>query len=251
MKLDIIGNIKLDETKPERIRYCLACIESLLFLRNHCKFILNLDSPSPELFKQILNKLRACRFDFDLMETKAELNQNYGEKYCFLLGESNADYILNFHEDHFTVCNDLTEMSRLLKASKNFNASVIRCSFNAIEKRSCANIKSIYNGNDLCVFEMNWENFPKFRYNEYQRYFWGTNAILTKEFAQKIWDRKFNSLRPHEWEISGYNEELKHICVVPQFEIQASIDDPHGEENSHLLARQEHKFWTIYNNIKI
>ena len=91
-------------------------------------------------------------------------------------------------------------------------------------------------------------------FNQYQkyygsRYYLGTNFITTLWFANKFWNRKFNSNRPHEWEIAKFSKEFEHIAMIPEIEIMASICDSHGEIGTSLLERKEHKFWNIYNTL--
>lgn len=249
--IDIVGNIKINEALPERLRYCLASIESLQFLNEHSKFILNLDNPSEHVFNEVLAKLRECKFKFHLQKTGASDIKNYGQVYCELLNEGENDFVLNFHEDHFMVCDDANQLIQLLKKSRQYSDFiVIRCSFHKIERNSIVLQREVISIRiaHTDVFLMDINGFIRFN-NTYSRYFIGTNCILGKKFAKRFWGRNFNSKTPHAWELAQFDNEFQHLCAVPHFEIQAAIDDDHGEPNTCLLKRKEEKFWRIYNNI--
>ena len=51
--LDIIGNIKVNEENPNRVRYLLASLKSFRFLKNDCTFYLHLEGASDRLLHEV------------------------------------------------------------------------------------------------------------------------------------------------------------------------------------------------------
>jgi len=124
---------------------------------------------------------------------------------------------------------------------------VCKSSFWQIEQNSKTTIYKIQKEN--CIFINDLSNFNQYQKYYGSRYYIGVNFITTLEFAKRFWNRKFNSNRPHEWEIAKFSKEFEYICMLPDIEIMCAIDDEHGEIGTSLLERKEYKFWNIYNNL--
>lgn len=244
--IDIVGNIKIDESKPERIKYLIACIKSFEFLNEDCTFILNLESPSFKLYKLVEKTLRDCEFEYVLLSLSP--NITYGQNYMTLLKYAQSKYVLNFIEDAFCLIDDREVFKNEMKHMEP--ADLMRACFHEIETKSIHDDMRMHVNHCSYTFLMNEYNFGLFQKHYGSRYYIGVNFITTLEFAKKFWNRDTSAKRPHEYEVVEYNQYLEHICTIPGVEIMACIDDPHGEENSHLLARKEEKFWRIFNLIQ-
>lgn len=91
------------------------------------------------------------------------------------------------------------------------------------------------------VYENSMENYTDYQKYYKSRYYIGVNFITTRKFAERFWNRDCGP-RPHEYEVCFYDKEWLHNVMIPSFELMAAVDDPHGEDGSHLLARREDKW---------
>ncbi|HEX4849494.1 MAG TPA: hypothetical protein VFV08_01745 [Puia sp.] len=244
--IDIIGYIKIDESKPERLQYLMMALYSYRFMRDDCKVILSLDSPADWLYKTVSCEiLPATGLDYELVQYEPDMS--YGENYLRLLKRGRPwAPVLHFHEDHFCVLDDAVTMKNMILSMKDMNIQVCRASFWPIECKSVAMLYGKMEGINLC-WTNNKQNHERFSsaYPE-GRFYIGTNNIMQLQFAKRFWDRPIDSKRPHEYEIKEFDEAFIHNCMVPAFEITASIDDDHGEPGSCLLKRDVEKFWTTW-----
>lgn len=232
--ISIVGNIKVDESKPERIKYLIACIRSYLFLKDKCNLILNLNGASIKLCRIVSDELIAFP---DAYFTNI-ISGNYGQTYLHLLkNHTKYDYVINFMEDQFMVCDDRMEFFEILNRMNNFEVDVCKSSFHKVELNSIA-------GRTGAIFENNFSNFVLYKKYYGSRYFIGCNFITTKQFALDFWGRDIKSKRPHEYEIAKFDPEWVHRVMVPSVhELQAAIDDDHGEPNTCLLNRTDCEKW--------
>lgn len=238
--IDIVGNIKIDETKPERIKYLIACIRSYHFLKDECSFILNIDGASPQLFDKINEEIKM----FHRHQLTSETANNYGKLYTQLLEKSTASFILNFLEDHFCVANDAKQIKNMLAFMSANGADLCKASFFEVEQKSIRNINNAVVATEGKVFLNNEDFHNAFQKHYGLRYYIGVNFITTKKFAHKFWNRQ-EGARPHAYEISVYDRDWEHKILFPSFEITESIDDNHGEEGTCLLERDDCKKWNI------
>jgi len=187
--------------------------------------------------------LPASRLHYELVQF--DPGKTYGENYLELIKRGSNPYILNFHEDHFCVLDNLAEMKSLIRLLEHSDIQVCRASFWEIEDK-CAmelyGIRGIHR-----AWSNNEKNHKTFSgaYPE-GRYYIGTNNIMERQFAKKFWDRPIDSKRPHEYELKEFDQAFMHNCMVPAYEITASIDDDHGEPGSCLLSRNVEKFWNTW-----
>lgn len=247
--LDIIGNIKINEQNNIRVKMFEASLRSLEFLKNiGSKVFLNLEDAS----YQLIHKAKEILYDIGLQGDVISISckpDRYGKIYKNLLNLSQAEWVMNFEEDHFCVMENWDILKEILIIGNQKDVNVIRASFWPIEWKSMMNTKSldVIDG-PLLINKMTKENFAKFQEPYISRYFLGNNSIWHKYFAYQYYDRP--GFRPHSFEISEYNENYYHILGVPsEFPILCSIDDSHGETNSHLLANPTEKFTKIWNSI--
>lgn len=228
--IDIIGHIKVDESKPNRVNHLKACISSYNILRGKAKFILNLENPSTQLF----NEIKALLYGWDYVLTKSNHNDNYGHVYCKLLEEAQYGYSINFMEDQLFMVRELEMFEELLHVMEYEQAELCKASFFHVEQNSMkwmqpnTRIGHVFHNNESAH-----ENYCKY-YGE--RFYIGVNFIVSKEFALRFWDRELG-VRPHDYEISKYDKAFTHKCVVPNFEIQCAIDDSHGEVGTSAIER--------------
>jgi hypothetical protein len=131
---------------------------------------------------------------------------------------------------------------------KIYNADICKASFHKIEINSSTTLHTLLNDEKFIVFDNDLQNHNQYQKHYGSRYYMGVNFFTTKNFAKKFWNRNLGK-RPHEYEISSYDESWRHICIIPKNEILCAIDDPHGEYGSHLLVRNEIKFREIYDSI--
>jgi hypothetical protein len=243
-KISIIGNIRVNNANPERIRYLVACLKSFEFLKDYCEVIINFECPNPAI-KQIQKIFNQIGFEGQLYFT--DKPNNYGYVYTHLLEQARYDYVLNFLEDHFCVLDSPTGMQMLLRLMREKEIEVMKTSFHEIELASIAHVSNVQSTVAGTYF-LN-DQFSATEYSGgYQtgRFYIGVNFLTTKAFARKFWQRDFDSNRPHEWEISEYTPELEHSVLVPAFPVLASIDDDHGEPGSCLLKKSPWKWKEAY-----
>jgi len=250
--LDVIANVKIDESKPERVKMFIASLRSCYFLNSGMKIIINLDNPSQELYEKVYRELFSSNIDFNLTQTKKD-NRSYGEIYTELIElYSKNNYILNFIEDHFFVIDSQIKIYMLLSEMDKYNIDVCKSTFFQVEQNSIkdAGIDFIQNNNYGFIFENNRLNFEKYQRYYVTRYYIGVNFITTKKFALKFWNRpNIKDKRPHPYEIACFDRNWLHNCIIPNIEIQASIDDNHGEPKTCLLERNVDKFRKIWSNL--
>lgn len=265
MKVDVIGHLKVNEANLDRVKALIATIRSIRTIQGYCHVIINLESPSDRLYNLIKTELEWFGYDpnngrpnFEL--TTSKTGESYGRIYCGLLAKTENKYVVNLIEDHFLVIDRHEHFNSIIDTAAAYHVDVIHSSFHVIEKNSSKTVQMIkrgdvankHSGDVIFVHdEANHREYCKF----YElRYHLGVNWITTKNFAFRFWNRYYEPkaiLRPHEYEEKYYKEEFKHIAMIPNIEIFASIDDDHGEENTSLLKRKENKFWEIYNSITL
>ena len=238
--ISIVGNIKINDL--QRLKYLKATLWSFELLKEY-QLLLNIDCDCITLDEITIEVEKIGFKNYQLRNESG----NYGEIYCKLLDLVNSDYVINFFEDHFLLLDDKKQLESILMDMKINKVDVCKSSFWQIEQNSKTTIYKIQKEN--CIFINDLSNFNQYQKYYGSRYYLGTNFITTLWFAKRFWCRKFNSKRPHEWEIAKFSKEFEHIAMIPEIEIMASICDSHGEIGTSLLERKEHKFWNIYNNL--
>ena len=238
--ISIVGNIKINDL--QRLKYLKATLWSFEILKEY-QLLLNIDCDCITL-DEITVEVEKIGFKKYQLSNESG---NYGEIYCKLLDLVNSDYVINFFEDAFLLLDDKKKLESILLDMKINKVDVCKCSFWRIEQNSKTTIYKIQKEN--CIFINDLSNFNQYQKYYGSRYYIGVNFITTLEFAKRFWSRKFNSNRPHIWEISKFSKDFEHIAMIPDIEIMASIDDSHGEIGTSLLERKEDKFWNIYNNL--
>lgn len=242
--LDIIGNIKVDESKPERIRYLVACIRSYLFLKDEANFILNLHTPSPELLQIVKNEL----FPFRYHHLSLQKENNYGAAYCMAMEKCRYKYILNFMEDQFMLENDLKELEMVLRRADEHHIDIIKSTFYTVEQKSSGTLKLSHHDVFGKYFINDENNFHQYCRHYGYRYYIGVNFITTDRFARLFWSRHLGP-RPHDYEIPAYSKDWHHACMIPNVELQCAIDDDHGQPGTCLLKRMEPKWLEIISQV--
>ena len=238
--ISIIGNIKINDL--QRLKYLKATLWSFELLKEY-QLLLNIDCDCITLDEITIEVEKIGFKNYQLSNESG----NYGEIYCKILDLVSSDYVINFFEDHYLLLDDKNQLESILMDMKINKVDVCKSSFWQIEQNSKTTIYKIQKEN--CIFINDLSNFNQYQKYYGSRYYLGTNFITTLWFAKRFWNRKFNSNRPHEWEISKFSKEFEHIAMIPDIEIMASIDDSHGEIGTSLLERKEDKFWNIYNNL--
>lgn len=252
--IDIIGNIKLDESKPERIDQLIACITSYTFLGPYnANLYVRINLPSPQLAEQISKwngGLKSIGRNWKM--TIGNDATDYGPAYVDMmkLMENPNPFVLNFMEDQFMMLDNPNTLMHLIGFMKQYKADVCKASFHQVEQNSIGGITPIADVPGLAmVFDNRPANHVAYCSHYQDRYYIGCNFLTTREFALKFWGRPLGP-KPHPYEISEWEAAWQHRCVIPHFEIQAAIDDDHGEPNSCLLKRPDaKKFWDMYNLI--
>jgi hypothetical protein len=234
--IDIIGNVRIADDK--RFAYLIYCIRSYAFIKDNCRFILSVENISNAQMSILKRELMP--YNYTIIRG---LSKSYGENYCQLIKEGTNDHIINFMEDQFMILNDSTWLMQLLKCMKINNVDVCKASFFTIEQNSIKLINGERNTFGL-IFYNNESNYYLYKKHYKNRYYLGVNFITTRDFALKFWNRTLGS-KPHPYEISGYNQEFHHKCIIPSKEIQAAIDDNHGEAGTCLLERNEQKYDSV------
>jgi len=238
--ISIVGNIKINDL--QRLKYLKATLWSFELLKEY-QLLLNIDCDCITLDEITIEVEKIGFKNYQLRNESG----NYGEIYCKILDLVSSDYVINFFEDHYLLLDDKNQLESILMDMKINKVYVCKSSFWQIEQNSKTTIYKIQKEN--CIFINDLSNFNQYQKYYGSRYYLGTNFITTLWFAKRFWCRKFNSKRPHEWEIAKFSKEFEHIAMIPDIEIMASIDDSHGEIGTSLLERKEDKFWNIYNNL--
>lgn len=245
--ISIVGNIKVDETKPERIKYLIACIRSYGFLKDHCQFILNLESPSDQLWKIVGQEI----LQYSNKVYCKTRNQPYGKTYVDLLKLCKYDTVINFMEDHFMVCDDIEYIEHIQRTMRVWQVDVCKSSFWDVEQNSCDKLDWLSSDNHgELIFVNNLTNFTAYQRYYKSRFYIGCNFITTREFANRFWNRDLGQ-RPHRHEIGRFDPKWIHVAMIPGFELQAAIDDDHGEPGTCLLKRSNCEKWNeIWGQVK-
>lgn len=238
--ISIVGNIKINDL--QRLKYLKATLWSFEILKEY-QLLLNIDCDCITLDEITVEVEKIGFKNYQLSNESG----NYGEIYCKLLDLVSSDYVINFFEDHYLLLDDKNQLESILMDMKINKVDVCKSSFWQIEQNSKTTIYKIQKEN--CIFINDLSNFNQYQKYYGSRYYIGVNFITTLEFAKRFWNRKFNSNRPHEWEIAKFSKEFEYICMLPDIEIMCAIDDEHGEIGTSLLERKEYKFWNIYNNL--
>ena len=238
--ISIVGNIKINDL--QRLKYLKATLWSFELLKEY-QLLLNIDCDCITLDEITIEVEKIGFKNYQLRNESG----NYGEIYCKILDLVSSDYVINFFEDHYLLLDDKNQLESILMDMKINKVDVCKSSFWQIEQNSKTTIYKIQKEN--CIFINDLSNFNQYQKYYGSRYYLGTNFITTLEFAKRFWNRKFNSNRPHEWEITKFSKEFEYICMLPDIEIMCAIDDEHGEIGTSLLERKEYKFWNIYNNL--
>ena len=238
--ISIVGNIKINDL--QRLKYLKATLWSFELLKEY-QLLLNIDCDCITLDEITIEVEKIGFKNYQLRNESG----NYGEIYCKLLYLVKSDYVINFFEDHYLLLDDKNQLESILMDMKINKVDVCKSSFWQIEQNSKTTIYKIQKEN--CIFINDLSNFNQYQKYYGSRYYIGVNFITTLEFAKRFWNRKFNSNRPHEWEIAKFSKEFEYICMLPDIEIMCAIDDEHGEIGTSLLERKEYKFWNIYNNL--
>lgn len=238
--ISIVGNIKIDESKPERIKYLVACIRSYLFLKDNCEFIIGLTSPSENLRLLVYQELIPFNGKLICFD---QPNTSYGHNYCNLLRWTRSGYVLNFMEDQFMVCDSIHKIQNIIGIMSEYTVDICKASFWQVERNSISNIKTGYKslGGEF-VFINNFGNFKLYQEYYRRRYYIGCNFLTTKKVAFEFWNRNLGH-KPHVYEVVNFDSKWLHTAMVPGEELQAAIDDDHGELNTCLLKRDNCKKW--------
>lgn len=268
--IDIVGFLKIDESKPERIKALLASIRSHAPLKDLGSFVLLLDGPSEWLIELVRKELDACGFYFVLLKTDLNENLSYGWQYSdILLKHTTNEFILNFMEDHFLMIRNPEDVVSVLREMKTSQIDILKSTFYEVEQKSFREIlkykeeldeinpargleysQHVHRGIYLNWFDNSEKSFEIYQKAYGIRYYIGVNFITTKQFALRFWNRELGK-RPHEYEISVFDKQWEHRCAIPLMEFHAAIDDDHGEPGTCMLKRKCDYFWGIYNDISV
>ena len=257
--IDIIGFLKIDESKPERIDYLIACIRSYGFLFSQDIFAypatitIALDNPSDALSELVNKEVMNLGFKEDhanVITVTHNPPKSYGSTYSKLIRRfSKNEFIINFMEDQFMVIPTATMLNVVLQEMKKYKADVCKSTFFDIEN-NCLKYLNSNTNSQKPAFLNSPEAFTLYQVPYTKRYWLGVNFITTRLFAEKFWGRDCG-LRPHDYELEHYDENYLHTVLIPHVEIQAAIDDNHGEPNTCLLSRSNKKFYNIMQSINV
>lgn len=246
--IDIIGNIRIDETKLERVKYFVATLISFRTLfAGGANMYLSFSDPGPKM-ERLIQKL-VKEFPIHIVAPSAI---SFGATIQKSLAEATAKnpdrkFYIHFEEDHFLELENITRLIDMIKHMQDNQIQLCRASFHKIEMESQRYVESGKTISDHGYhFDMNWINYCAFQ-GEWMggRYFIGTNCIFSRTFAWKFWDKTANgdiSQRPHDYERPQFEEALMHRVIIPKFEILRSLDDDHGLMGSSMTLNPSQKY---------
>lgn len=243
--LDIIGNLKIDESKPNRVDYFLACLRSWAFFKDHCSVYLNLDGASDDLLRQVKRVYEECGYSG---KVETITSDNYGQVYCDLINAGQNKFVLNFIEDHFAVINEPARMAAILGEMLDHQVDVLKATFFQVEQTSLQQVKGTDTDHGR-IFKMNSANHHAYGMPYGGRYMIGVNFLTTRDFALRFWNRDCGH-RPHEYEIGQFSSHWEHTCMIPSVELLAAVEDDHGADGSCLLKRSEPKWAWVFEDKK-
>lgn len=249
--LDVVAHIKIDETNKQRVKYFFASLRSCYEYKDFINLVINLENCSKYLYDKTKKELENSGCSYNLSKITSE---NYGKTYVELINNfCTYPYILNFIEDHFLTIKRNDFLS-LLQTMQNYNVDISRSTFFEIEQKSSKNITDFIVNNQFGkIYQNNIVNYSNYCKPEF-RYYIGVNFIVEKQFALKFWNRNLGQ-RPHPYEIPRYDNQFYHIIMIPNIEIQASIEDNHTydltQKPTCLLERNYNtdKFNEIWNKL--
>ncbi|MEK6879508.1 MAG: hypothetical protein AABY22_07875, partial [Nanoarchaeota archaeon] len=170
--IDVLGNIKLDMSKPIRIKYFLMTLLSIKDIFNPP--VINIENLSDGLYYLINDFCKKNGMNntliLGLSDTFPVIQDILLNKYCF------TPYYLNFEEDHFCVLNNKKHLETIIKSSVKHDVDIIRATFYEIEIKSSSVV--IYDYDDeLCwIFRMDTNNFKLFQLYYNKRFYVGNNS---------------------------------------------------------------------------
>lgn len=242
MNLDIFANIKI--VNDTRLKYALASIESLLFLKDEVKFYFNLDD-SNKYLERIKEALQL--FDYEL----SDQHKYFNEIYQSFISKSKKDFFMCFEEDHFCVLDDIKFLEHIINIINLRNpVEIIKITFFNYEKMFYKNAPIFYE-DIFCKIINHTEAHYETLNKKCIRFYIGNNCIFEKQFGKKYFNERIkNKYDPHAFEIKRYDQEFQHNLMIPKREILCAIDDDHGAKDSCLLNRNEPKWEKIYGKFK-
>lgn len=231
----IIGNLKIDEKRPERVHYFFATLLSYkIFSEQGIGITLN--DCSDDLFYKTKKLLDDQFVKNDLVKFSGANKFWDGIK---IHNPLERKYYVTFEEDHFCMLDNIDLLYNINTEFYDRSFDIIRASFHEIEQNSARKVEARFK-NKFKTFRMNESNHAKFCEYYGSRYFIGTNNIIRTGFAERLYSRP--GTRPHDFEISAYNPDFEYTCSIPQVKIMQAIDDDHGETGISLLSRPTEKF---------
>jgi hypothetical protein len=238
--IDIIGNIKVDESNTTRINYLKASLQSFNSL--DANIVIHMEGASTSLIQQI----RPYAGKNALLLNN--ISGDYGEVYRQLMGTyAKNDYVLNFMEDHFLMASQ-EDVFEIICEMQNHDIDLCKATFYDIEINSVLAIDKKHKDFYTISWDNDMENFHLYQKYYGIRYYIGVNAIMSREFAWRIWNSS-KGASPHHYEQKEFNPQFFHKACIPVVELLCSIDDDHGEARTCLLNRNEEKFNRIWNEI--
>lgn len=234
--IDIVGNVKI--FGPLRLKYYVAVLKSIVFLKDNCTIWLNIEN-GKSLVKpteQLLSKLGFKNFKITAKQG------NYGDIYMNMLNQGSSEYVLNLEDDHLMQLSSKEIFFDTINFAHKNNVDCIHGTFHQRLNKTYAKVPRQYEFEHAFGLRFNMEIFNMLNWNE-ETIYCGNNCIFKREYALKHWGYQYDSTKPHPFEERNFSEEKSLNIMILKTEFFRPIDDDHGTPNTCCLNSPDKARW--------
>ena len=234
--IDIVGNVKI--FSPLRLKYFVAVLRSLTFLKDDCTIWLNIEN-GKTLVKPVKKLLKELGYkNFNITAKKGY----YGDLYMEMLKQGTSKYVMNLEDDHFFQLNSKETFFDIINFSNKNNVDCIHGTFFPHLQKTYKDIPKEFEFEHAAGLRLTTDIFKQLGWNENTIYC-GNNCVFKREYALKHWGKKFESTRPHPFEETQFTEEKSLNILVLKTEFFRPIDDDHGMLNTCCIQNTDNQKW--------
>lgn len=235
--IDIVGNVKI--FSPLRLKYFVAVLKSLVFLKDNCTIWLNIEN-GKTLVKPVNKLLKKLGYNNFKITAKEGY---YGNLYMEMLEEGSSEYVMNLEDDHFFHLNSKDTFFDIINFAHKNDVDCIHGTFFPHLLDTYKNITKEYEFEHAAGLRLTNDVFNQLAWNEHTIYC-GNNCVFKRKYALKHWGEKFESTRPHPFEKTQFTEEKALNIIVLKTEFFRPIDDDHGIPNTCCIKNSDNQKWT-------